>query len=73
MDRLQSSGEKYHDFITKCIKKTEHMSIKTKEERKKRIENQNEISQLKVVIERIQKESDKYEAKINKHEVRLLE
>jgi len=69
MDGLQSSGVKYHNFMTKSIKKTELISKKTKEERKKRIANQRKISELKVHVKEVQKESDKYKEKINKNEV----
>ena len=58
--------------MTKSIKKTELVSKKTKGERKKRLANEQKIAELKVHVQRVLKESDKYKEKIDKNEVRLL-
>merc|ERR1712200_385594 len=50
MDGLQSSGVKYHNFMTKSIKKTELISKKTKE---------NEIQEYNNEIARLQERLDK--------------
>ena len=72
LDGLRKSGVKYHKFMTKSIKKTELVSKKTKGERKKRLANEQKIAELKVHVQRVLKESDKYKEKIDKNEVRLL-